>query len=157
MNSMISDVVSNQSCRQRRDAIPFVLASLCLWSSTLSGVLSAQQTAGTISGVISDSAGAVIPNASVTVTNEGTGIARRTTSNEIGLYVVSDLLPASYEITVSANGFKKDVAKNVRVVVDQNARLDFRLELGDVTQAVEVHATDAPLAVNCLFQDGYRN
>jgi hypothetical protein len=142
---MISDVVSNQPCRKRGDSILLALASLYIWSFTSGGVLSAQQTAGTISGVVSDGAGAVIPSATVTVTNEGTGIERRTTSNETGLYVVSDLLPASYEITVSANGFKRDVAKNVRVVVDQNARLDFHLELGDVTQAVEVHATEAPL------------
>src|SRR5580704_16910954 len=104
MNAMISDAVRNQRSL-KRNAILFAVATLWLWSSTTVGVLSAQQTAGTISGVISDAAGAVIPSATVRVTNEGTGIERRTTSNDTGLYVVSDLLPASYEITVSANDF----------------------------------------------------
>jgi Carboxypeptidase regulatory-like domain/TonB-dependent Receptor Plug Domain len=74
---------------------------------TLSAALLAQVTSGTISGTVTDNTGAVVSNASVTVTNPATGLARQVTTGNGGEFAVTNLQPGTYTITVEATGFKK--------------------------------------------------
>lgn len=106
--------------------------------------LSAQVTAGSISGIVTDAGQAVVPKAEVHINNEATGISRTVTTDDAGHYVVTNLLPAVYELTVSARGFKAAVQKGLQLQVNQNLRADVQLEVGEVRQTVEITA-GAPL------------
>lgn len=106
----------------------------------LSGSLAvAQSGAGSIQGTVSDSTGAVIPNASIHVVNKATGVTADTKSNNVGFYQVPSLFTATYEATVSAPGFKT-YAVTLNLLVDQHAVVNVELVPGEVTQRVEVAA-----------------
>jgi hypothetical protein len=106
--------------------------------------LGAQTTTGSIVGTISDPSGAVIGGAAVTVTNMGTSIAVKTTTDNGGNYVVTPLQVGLYSVTVEAAGFKKSVRSDITVNVQDRVRVDAALEVGAVTDTVEVQAA-APL------------
>ncbi|MGH9903021.1 MAG: carboxypeptidase regulatory-like domain-containing protein, partial [Pyrinomonadaceae bacterium] len=105
----------------------------------------AQYTEGTISGTVTDSAGAVLPGANVTVTNSQTGEARQVTADTDGLYRVASLRPGSYEVKVEHTGFKTGIVKNVQVVVNTVVRADARLETGDVQETIVVTSEATPV------------
>jgi outer membrane receptor protein involved in Fe transport len=112
---------------------------------TLAGASqSAYAQTSRITGRVADSASAVIANADISVTNVETGGVRKTISNEDGYYSISSLQPGKYRITVRVQGFKPISQDGVTLVVDQVARIDFELEVGELTQVVNVTAT-APL------------
>ena len=103
----------------------------------------AQANNGTITGTISDPAGAVVPAATVEVRNMETNVVSRGGASATGNYVIS--LPAgSYELTVTVTGFKKFVQQNVQVVPAVDTRRDVKLEVGSATEVVTVQDT-APL------------
>jgi hypothetical protein len=104
----------------------------------------AQSTTAAITGLITDASGASIPGASITVASESTGLNRQTKSGNLGNYTVSLLPPATYRITVTHDGFRPITRSGVELKVDQFARLDFVLEVGAVSDQVEVTA-NAPL------------
>ena len=106
--------------------------------------LLAQSELATLTGTVADSSGGVIANADVTVKNQGTNISSTGRSNENGRYVVPSLKPGLYTVAVSAPGFKKYVNSAVTLQVNQTARLDIELTVGEVTQEVTVSA-EAPL------------
>src|SRR5262249_29500745 len=91
-----------------------------------------------------DTTQATVPNVRITVTNVDTGIERETASDEQGYYNVPLLNPGNYRITLQSAGFKPIRREGVKLMVDQVARLDFILEVGEMTQTVEVLA-EAPL------------
>jgi hypothetical protein len=93
---------------------------------------------GSIKGYVRDSSGAIVPKASVTLSNERTGVQVKTVSDATGLYQFLDLNPGSYQVTVSVTGFRTTEVKGVILLVDQIVGLDVKLELGNVSQAVEV-------------------
>jgi hypothetical protein len=105
---------------------------------------SAQQVYGSVYGTVSDASGAVLQNAKITITDVSKNIKFETTTNEDGNYTQSRLIPGTYSIEVEATGFRKAIMRDVVVNVDQAARLDFNLELGNVTEQVEISAS-APL------------
>jgi hypothetical protein len=92
------------------------------------GWASAQTNTSAIAGVITDETGAIVPNATVTVTDTATGQVRTTSAS--GDYVVSQLAPGKYEVKVAAAGFQTALASGVTVDVAQRARLDFTLSAG---------------------------
>ena len=94
----------------------------------------AQTTAATLVGDIGDQTGAAIPGAAITVTNEGTGIAREVASNESGQYRVAQLNPGTYTVQVSTDGFKTQIRSGVVLEVAAVLEVDFALELGAVTE-----------------------
>jgi len=104
----------------------------------------AQSTSAQITGTITDPSGAVVPQASIRVVQSGTGLVRETQSNDAGNYVVPLLPPGKYRITAEKQGFKPMVRPEIELQVDQVARIDFVLQVGDATQTVEV-AAPAPL------------
>ncbi len=91
-----------------------------------------------------DSTGASIAGATVTITEISKNTTTRTQSDEAGLYNVPFLVPGVYSVTVEKEGFKRGVQNNVALEVDQKARTDFSLSLGNVAETVEVTAA-APL------------
>jgi hypothetical protein len=97
-----------------------------------------------ITGRVLDSAEALIANAEVSVTATGTGTERTVKSNEQGLYNIPLLLPGEYRVTVKAAGFKT-LTNTVRLEVAQTLNLDLRLEVGELTQSVDVSAQAAML------------
>ena len=108
------------------------------------GTVSAQ-TGGQITGEVSDQSGASIPEATVTVTNNSTNVARTTTTNSAGLYSFPALTPGLYQIKVAASGFQTSVTNSIELQVQQTARIDFTLKVGEATQTLEVSANAAVL------------
>src|SRR5437016_7002239 len=122
----------------------------CLWSLLCILVLSVSpalaQTDGSISGVIRDASGAVIPGAMVTVTNPATNQVRSAISNEAGVYNFPVLQPGKYNIKVELPGFRSITQNDVELQVQQSARIDFTLQVGEVSQTVQVEGTAALIA-----------
>lgn len=92
----------------------------------------------TIFGTVTDSSGAVVPGVRIVVRNVQTGLERETQANATGNYVVSQLPVGVYTVTSAADGFKSATQEGIRVQVDENRRVDFRLELGAVTESITV-------------------
>ena len=104
------------------------------------------QTGGQITGEVRDPSGALVPNASVTVTNTATNVARSTETNSAGLYSFPDLSPGVYDVKVAMAGFATVVRMGVELQVQQVARIDFALIVGQAQQTIEVAANAALLA-----------
>jgi Carboxypeptidase regulatory-like domain/TonB dependent receptor-like, beta-barrel len=113
--------------------------TLCLYFATVAiRPLSAQTTYGSIAGAISDPSGAGIADAQVTLTNLETTEKRVQTSGSDGLYSFVNLLPGRYRIDVEKAGFKRTTRPEVVVEVGQAVRIDISMQVGEVTQTVEV-------------------
>jgi len=102
--------------------------------------LHAQKITGTISGVVSDPTGAVVANATVTITNVATGLARTATTSEIGEYSAPDLPNGTYRIVVQAPNFMESVVEKVEVHVASTALVNVQLKLGSASEQVTVEA-----------------
>ncbi len=101
----------------------------------------AQETRGTIAGVVSDSQAAEIPKAKVIITNVDTGVDNVLETNDRGAYAAPLLLPGNYRLAAMHEGFKKFTRDGITLSVNDNLRIDVRLELGAVSETVNV--TDA--------------
>jgi hypothetical protein len=99
------------------------------------------QTFGEITGHVSDASGASVPQATITLTNSGTSAVRTATTTDAGDYSFPSVPPGSYSVRVEHPGFKTAATNNVAVQVQQAVRLDFTLEVGELSQSVEVAAT----------------
>ncbi len=98
------------------------------------------QTLGSIAGEVRDESGAAVPEAQITVTNTGTNAQRSVLTNEAGAYAFPSLPPGFYGVKAERPGFKVLVRNQVELQVQQNARIDFELQVGQVTESVEVAA-----------------
>src|SRR5262245_28717935 len=105
---------------------------------------SAQVASAELRGSILDSTGAAVGGAKVVALNTQTGVARDTISDATGNYVITLLPPGDYQITAEASGFRKLVQSGITLQINQQARLDLALQLGQVSETVEVTA-QAPL------------
>jgi len=106
--------------------------------------LQAQINTGTITGFVQDPTGAMIAGAQVAVTNQDKGTSTATKSNSAGQYIVPQLDPGVYTVVVQYPGFSTATSRDNRVVVGQRLEIDFKLELGQFAQNIEVQA-QAPL------------
>lgn len=95
---------------------------------------------GQISGRVMDASGAAVQSASVVVRSETTGLERRVQTGEAGLYALPLLNADRYTLTASRTGFRSEIRSGVHLEVDQRAELNFTLEVGAVTESVEVTA-----------------
>jgi Carboxypeptidase regulatory-like domain/TonB dependent receptor/TonB-dependent Receptor Plug Domain len=105
--------------------------------------LTAQTITGTISGDVTDSTGAVIPNVTITVHNVGTGLERTATTSNSGSYRLPELPIGDYKVTATAQGFKT-VVRTAQVATGAVTHADFSLQVGQRQETVEVEGT-APL------------
>jgi hypothetical protein len=102
--------------------------------------LFAQTDRGTITGTVSDPAGAVVANAPIEVKNTQTGAAYQAATSDTGNYTLPQMPIGVYEVTVSVAGFKKFVRQNVTVQATQTVRIDATLEVGSAAESVTVNA-----------------
>jgi len=99
------------------------------------------QTFGEVTGRVTDPSGAVIPGASVTLTNVNTNAVRNVLTTEAGAYTFPSIAPGFYRLRTELPGFKAAAREPFEVQVQQVVRLDITLELGQLSETVEVAAT----------------
>jgi len=114
--------------------------SIVLGASGLFG----QGTTSTITGVVTDSTGAVIPGATVTILNQRTGVDFHLETNSAGVYSITSLIPGLYTVTVSHKGFQTYANRDLTLTVNEVLRIDVQMEVGAETQTITVEAA-APL------------
>jgi hypothetical protein len=121
-----------------------VVAALAVIAALLPIQLQAQTTNGSIVGAVTDSTGAVVPGATVNVTNIATGEAKTVKSDSSGSFSIVNLLPANYKIDVQKTNFKHYVRQPIQLEVGATVRLDIALQVGAASETVEV-TTQTPL------------
>src|SRR5713226_6812436 len=99
-----------------------------------------------LSGTVLDPNGSVVPGAKVTLSNPDTGFTRKFTTDDNGQYTFRLIPPGTYQLRVEKAGFNTNVQSSITLAVGQSASLDPKLEVGAVTQTVEVSATAALLS-----------
>lgn len=119
--------------------------ALALMATLASEQLQAQILYGTLVGNVTDSTGAVIPGAQVTITNEGTGASRDGEANAAGGYQFPTVSTGTYRVEVRSDGFSTFTTTGVAVGVNNVTRVDVELQIGEVTEVVEVSAAVAQL------------
>src|SRR5437773_7479831 len=112
-------------------------------------LVSAQGSTGTISGVVRDISGAVIPGVMVTAKHTESGLTRTALTNETGAYSVQFLPVGAYEITAELAGFKQQVRRGINLVVGQEAVVNVTLEVGTVAETITVTG-EAPIVNTTL-------
>src|SRR5205809_2024176 len=110
------------------------LVVLCL----LPAQIQAQVLYGSLLGNVTDPNGAVVPSASVTATNQSTGVANTTTTNASGEYNFVNLQPGTYSIKVGVSGFKTFERRDLTVEANNTTRADVALEVGNIEQSVTI-------------------
>jgi len=120
----------------------FLLASVLLCVG-VSNYVFAQITNASVSGFVQDPSGAYIPGVSVTATNTQTGVVSSAVTNESGAYNIPSLLPGVYKLTAELPGFKTRVVNDVQLGASSVGRYNFTLEVGAVSESVEVTAERA--------------
>jgi Carboxypeptidase regulatory-like domain len=118
--------------------LPLVAMSFC------ADFLRAQTATGTILGTITDTSGAVIPNASVTITNKSTAAARRLAANSEGLFSAPALLAGDYEVRTEVQGFRTEV-QQVQVLAGNSTTVNMALTVGASQEVVNVEASGAQI------------
>lgn len=128
----------------RLRSVLVALGAFCAFFVLLSPPAFAQGAAGSVSGVVLDTSGAVVPGASVTITNTATGVKTTTKTNSEGLYVFPYVQPGVYDVSASASGLETVKKPGVTVNVTERVQVSFDLKVGSTTQAVTVTGA-APL------------
>jgi hypothetical protein len=116
----------------------------CLLAVIAAGALYAQVDTATIVGTVQDASGAVVPGASVTATSVGTNIKTSTRTDNSGNYVITPLKIGGYAVSVETQGFKLETRSGVVLQVQDRLRVDFTLQVGAMTEAVNI-AAEVPL------------
>src|ERR1051326_5746540 len=117
-----------------RQIVLLSLAVASAWSQTYTGA---------ISGKVVDSTGLPVPNVQVTITGESTNTLFKTVTSESGDFVINYLMPGAYRIQFVASGFKEYVESGVQLQINQQRRVDPTLQVGQVSESVEVSASAA--------------
>jgi hypothetical protein len=127
-----------------RTGLKKVLSSLAILVG-FCPMLFAQQDAGSITGTVFDSGGAVLPGATLGLKNQGTGLTRSLKSGDHGQFVFTPLQVGIYEVTVSADGFQTEVRGNLELQIQQTLNLDLRLKIGASSERVVVDSSSPAL------------
>src|SRR6185369_14687956 len=106
------------------------------------------QTSGSIAGEVRDVTGGAASGVDITATNEGTGATRSAVTNEAGVYSFPSLAPGIYTLRAEKSGFKTIVQSQIELHVQQAARIDLNLQVGDVVESVQVTADSALLTTD---------
>src|SRR5437762_9990892 len=114
----------------------FVLALASMATSV--PILRGQTVTATLTGTIADQTGAIIPGVTVTAINQGTQIEYTAESNSAGVYTIPFLPIGTYVVSAELTGFKKAVTNPIKLEVSQPARIDLKLEVGQISDTVSV-------------------
>jgi hypothetical protein len=125
--------------RARSFALSLALLAICFWGSPF---LHGQAVSGTIVGTITDSTGASVPNAQITIVLTGQSVTYTTVSNESGNFTEPNLPSGTYTVTIVSQGFKKETRENIAVLTNQTTRVDASLSNGSSSETITV--TSAP-------------
>src|SRR5256885_13321282 len=117
--------------------VTVLLAVFCLFALPAH----AQFDSATVSGVIQDGTGGVLPGADVTLTSAGTGLERRTVTNEAGLYTFPNVPVGEYRVKAMLVGFNTVTKTGVTLSAGVNIKIDVQLGVGNVSETVQVQAT----------------
>jgi len=124
----------------------FVLFSLAFLAALLTGGSALAQTfRGPILGTVSDSSGAAVPDATVTIKNLDTGLTRTVSTSQDGSYAAPELPIGNYSVTVEKAGFKSGVVTGIKVEVSSERRADVTLQPGQLAQTIEVQGEELPM------------
>jgi hypothetical protein len=115
------------------------LLSICMLAM-MPALASAQQGTTEVRGQVTDAQGAVLPGVSVVVRNQDTGMFRETTTNADGTFFVSGITPGTYQIEAELQGFKKYSRKDLRLEIGKTGNADIRLDVGALTETIDVRA-----------------
>ncbi len=118
---------------------------ILLITLALAAALPGQEITGNISGTVTDPAGSVIPKANVIATNTGTGAVRTTQATSAGVFFLNNLAVGNYTLSVEAAGFKKHETSGIRVDVNDRLSFAIKMEIGAVSESVEVSAAAVQL------------
>ena len=118
----------------RTPHLVFGIVALCSWFPTMA------QTTSSITGTVTDTSGALVQGAQVTIENVATHVVSQVTTNSAGSYVVADTLPGSYTVTIKRDGFAARIIDDVHVDVSKNTREDAQLVAGSEGQSVTVNS-----------------
>jgi len=130
----------------RSKILPHV-AFFILIAPAFGGILRAQEASTSLRGTVTDQSGSSVPGAKVTIQNSAVGFSRDTTASKDGAYEFLLLPPATYELSVTATGFKTYIHKQLSLLVSTPATLNIKLQLGEMAQSVTVTEANEP-AVN---------
>ncbi len=119
-------------------------SALAIASLLLPQPVAAQAVTGTILGTVKDTQGATVPGANVTLTNTGTGLTRTLVTDSVGEYTAPQLPTGTYTVKGELTGFKTVSLSNVHLGVDQKVRIDLKLDVGTVAEAITIEA-ETPL------------
>ena len=132
-----SAFISKKSCLAACISLSLLLFLAPSW-------LCAQGLSG-MTGTVTDSSGAVVPDAKVTVTNDATNVVHTAVTTSQGTYFITDLVPGAYTVKIEKDGFKTEVLRAVNVFVSQTATADATLSTGTASTTVEVTAPSITL------------
>ena len=116
----------------------FHLAAILVSIGAVAPLVLTAQTQGQITGQVSDTSGGVVADARITVTSEATNAVRVALSNTSGDYTVPSLTPGRYTVKAEGSGFQTVIRSGVDLEVQQTARIDFQLQVGQVSEVIEV-------------------
>ncbi len=111
----------------------------------LSAVMAHAQYRASIQGAVTDPQGALVPGATVTLTNQETNQARTTATNDAGVYNFNSLAPSHYTLSVEKSGFKQKILKDLSVIAEQANAVNVALEVGESTESVTVTDATPPI------------
>ena len=113
----------------------FFRLCLCMSLLFLTGIsmLRAQGTAATVTGFVTDSQGAKLPSANVSFMNMATGVSQTVTTNNVGLYRITGLLPGAYRSTATMQGFKTTVRDGIDLHLEDQLSIDYALDIGSAS------------------------
>lgn len=114
------------------------IAFACVGCVTIASTAARAQAFGTLSGTITDPSGAAVPGAMVTAAEAGTGFTRTVSADASGHYVIPNLRPTRYNLTVEAKGFRKFTQNGIVLLANQAATLNVQVQLGSSVQSVSV-------------------
>jgi len=114
------------------------LASALALALVIASAADAQVLYGTITGIVTDASGGLLPGVAVTALNAETGVSKSTVTDERGAFNFSDLVPGVYDVTFELSGFKNVVQKSARIESNAVRRVDARLEVSGVEERIEV-------------------
>ncbi len=137
------DGVSQQANRQRRRGL--LVASLAILGSASCAWSQSGYATGAMRGTVTDAQGALVPNASLTITEKAKGTTRTVKTNAEGTYQAPSLDPGTYKVEVLAQGFGRTVADQVTVSVGQTVEYDAHLKVGTANETVEVQGNVTPV------------
>src|SRR6202049_4713617 len=121
----------------------FLTFAALVFSSLLPATAHAQVAGASLSGTVTDQSGAFVPQAAISIRNVSTDITRTTTTSANGFYSVPNLLPGTYDVKATAQGFSTQLQTGITLTVGEQQVLNFTLQVGQMTQTIQV-STEAP-------------